>query len=108
MQASLWPWALSAVQRLSLPTFAELSRFTGSFLTSGHPLSQDTWKDIRFTPVSRGSWLVAVAPATQCLPTSSVRTSKAKVDSRVFLAESSIKREEISSSTPTSFLAMQV
>ena len=49
-----------------------------------------------------------MAPATQCLPTSSVRSSKAKVDSRVFLAESSMKREEISSSTPTSFLAMQV
>lgn len=30
------------------------------------------------------------------------------MDSRVFLAESSMKREEISSSTPTSFLAMQV
>lgn len=42
------------------------------------------------------------------LPNSSVRVSEPRVDSQVFLAESSMKREEISSSTPTSFLAMHV
>lgn len=66
-----------------------------------------------FTPVFRGSWMVGVAlvswsPCTQYPPTSAMRSSEARVDSRVFLAESSMKREEISSSTPTSFLAMQV
>lgn len=35
-------------------------------------------------------------------------SQEASVNSRVFLAESSMKSEEMSSSTPTSFLAMQV
>lgn len=66
-----------------------------------------------FTPIFRGSRVVGVvlvswSPCTQRPPTSSMRSSKARADSRVFLAESSMKSEEISSSTPTSFLAMQV
>lgn len=48
------------------------------------------------------------SPVPLILPNSSVRISEPIVDSQVFLAESSMKREEISSSTPTSFLAMQV
>lgn len=108
----MWSWTLSASRELPCLCALEVAR--EGLLTSGHPCPSCEHKRIwEFTPVFRGSWMVGAAlvswsPCTQHPPTSTMRSSETRVDSRVFLAESSMKSEEISSSTPTSFLAMQV